>query len=135
MIEQQKQIGDLFKSKRQEMNLSLKEVENATSIRMLYLKAIEEANIDKLLSQVYILGFVKQYATFLGLDGESIIKEYPLAYNAVCEKPEFDYGIGTLEIRNSHHSSNKLLPNAIWIGVGLLVLLGAWFFARAIGLF
>ncbi len=135
MDEQKKQIGDLFKSKRQEMNLSLKEVENATSIKMLYLKAIEEGNVDKLLSQIYILGFIKQYASFLGLDGESMIKQFPLAFNTTNEKPEFDYGIGTLEVRNSRNSSAKLLPNAIWIGIGIVVLICAWFFARAIGLF
>lgn len=135
MDEQKKQIGELFKIKRQEMNLSLKEVENATSIRMIYLKAIEEGNFDKLLSQVYILGFVKQYASFLGLDGENIIKQNPTIFNANSEKPEFDYGIGTLEVRNPHNSSVRLWPNALWIGVGVLVIIAAWFFARVIGLF
>jgi len=134
MNEQKKQIGELFKSKRHEMNLSLKEIENATSIRMLYLQAIEEGNVDTLLSQVYILGFIKQYARFLGLDGEKIIKQYPLAFKQKYEKPEFDYGIGTLEVRNTHASSGKL-PNVIWIGVGVLVIIGSWFFARAVGLF
>lgn len=135
MNEQKKQIGDLFRTKRQEMNLSLKEVENATSIRMLYLKAIEEGNVDKLLSHVYILGFIKQYASFLGLDGEKIIKDNPLAFSQTEEKPEFDYGIGTLEIRNSHGSSSKTFPNSIWIFAGIAALIGAWFFARALGLF
>lgn len=135
MNEQIRQVGDLFKTKRQEMNLSLKEVENATSIRMLYLKAIEDGTVDKFLSQVYILGFVKQYASFLGIDGEKVIKDYPLAFNQVVEKPEFDYGIGTLEVRNSHGHSSRTLPNAVWIAVGISALIGAWFFARAIGLF
>ncbi|EKE21823.1 MAG: hypothetical protein ACD_7C00119G0002 [uncultured bacterium] len=135
MNEQIKQVGDLFKTKRQEMNLSLKEVENATSIRMFYLKAIEDGNVDKFLSQVYILGFVKQYASFLGIDGEQIIKDYPSAFNQVVEKPEFDYGIGTLEVRNSHGSSSRTFPNAVWVVIGIGALIGAWFFARAVGLF
>jgi len=135
MHEQKKQIGELFKAKRQEMNLSLKEVENATSIRMLYLKAIEEGNVDRLLSQVYTLGFIRQYASFLGLDGEKIIKQNPKAFVPSNEKQEFDYGIGTLEVRNLPSSSAKILPNAIWIVVGFIALIGAWFFARALGLF
>lgn len=135
MIEQKKQIGDLFKSKRQEMNLSLKEIENATSIRMLYLKAIEEGNVDRLLSKVYILGFITQYATFLGLDGEKIIKQNPKAFESTQQKQDFDFGIGTLEVRNAQSSSAKILPNAIWLVVGIITLIGAWFFARAIGLF
>lgn len=135
MIEQKKQIGDLFKTKRNEMNLSLKEVENATSIRMLYLKAIEEGGVDKLLAKVYILGFVRQYASFLGLDGDKIIKQNPKAFDSNVPKQDFDYGIGTLEVRNPQSSSAKILPNAIWIVVGAVVLIGAWFFARAVGVF
>ncbi|MFA6502273.1 MAG: helix-turn-helix domain-containing protein [Parachlamydiales bacterium] len=134
MEAQKKQIGDLFKTKRLEMNLSLREIENATSIRMLYLKAIEDGNIDKLLSQVYTIGFVKQYATFLGLDGEKILKDNPKAFNNNFEKQEFDYGIGTLEIRNTSNSRAKV-PTFIWVIVSVLVFLGAWFFARALGVF
>jgi len=135
MSDQKKLIGDLFKTKRQEMNLSLKEVENATSIRMLYLKAIEEGNVDRLLSKVYIFGFIRQYATFLGLDGDKIIKQNPKAFDSNVQKQEFDYGIGTLEVRNPQSSNYKILPNAIWIVVGIIALIGAWFFARAVGLF
>ncbi|MBN2478647.1 MAG: helix-turn-helix domain-containing protein [Parachlamydiales bacterium] len=130
----QRQLGDLFKNKRQEMSLSLKEVENATSIRMLYLKAIEEGTIDRHLSQVYTIGFVKQYASFLGLDGEKIIKDNAKAFVQKAVKQEFDYGIGTLEVRNPP-SGSKSLPSALWIVIGAVVLLGAWFFARIIGLF
>jgi cytoskeletal protein RodZ len=134
MDEQKKIIGDLFKTKRQDMNLSLKEIENATSIRILYLKAIEEGSIDKLLSQVYTIGFIKQYASFLGLDGEKILKDNPKAFLNNSEKQEFDFGIGTLEVRNTHNSKTKV-PNAVWVVVSVLVILGAWFFARALGVF
>lgn len=41
MNEQLLKLGELFKTKRKEMNLSLKEVENATSIRANYLESIE----------------------------------------------------------------------------------------------
>ncbi|NGX28385.1 MAG: hypothetical protein K940chlam1_00564 [Candidatus Anoxychlamydiales bacterium] len=135
MNDQKKQIGEMFKSKRHEMNLSLKEVENATSIRMQYLKGIEEGTVERMLSQVYIMGFLKQYAAFLGLDGEKIVKQNPKAFNSTVENKDFDYGIGTLDVRNPQTSSAKMLPNAIWIVLGVVALIGAWFFARAIGLF
>jgi cytoskeletal protein RodZ len=135
MLDQKKQIGELFKAKRQEMNLTLKEVENATSIRMLYLQAIEEGNVGRLLSKVYILGFIKQYAIFLGLDADKIIKQNPKAFESNVQKQDFDYGIGTLEVRNMQSMSMKKLPNSIWIGIALAALIGAWFFARALGLF
>ena len=130
-----KKLGMIFKGKREEMHLSLKEVENATSIRMMYLEAIEEGSVDKFLSPVYAVGFLKQYATFLGLDGDTIIKENPIAFNVNQKKQEFDYGIGTLEVRNIPVGSAKWIPNVLWIGVSAIVVIAAWFLARAIGIF
>jgi len=118
-----KKIGQVFKGKREEMNLSLKEVENATSIRKSYLEAIEEGRIDKFLSSVYAIGFVKQYAAFLGLNGEKIIKDNPSAFTMPQMNHEFDYGIGTLEKRASPGRGVKWLPNMFWIGVSLAILI------------
>ncbi|MBI5345537.1 MAG: helix-turn-helix domain-containing protein [Chlamydiae bacterium] len=135
MSEEKKYVGDLFKTKREEMNLSLKEVENATSIRILYLQAIEDGNVEKYLSPVYALGFIRQYASFLGLDSEKIIKENEAAFIMPASKQEFDYGIGTLEVRNPPSSGVKWLPNLIWIGSSTLVIFLIWLLAKFFRLF
>ncbi len=70
-------IGDSLKSRRNELNLTLKEAENATSIRLPHLQAIEEGEMSKLISPVYAQGFIKQYAAFLGVDGDGLIRKYP----------------------------------------------------------
>jgi cytoskeletal protein RodZ len=124
-----KSIGDLFKQRRKEMNLSLKEVENATSIRMGYLQAIEDGEMNKLISPIYAQGFVKQYATFLGIDADQVIKENPDVFSR-SGPPEFSYGIGTLEVRGNPGAGIKWLPNAMWIGVFILILGFSWFLAR-----
>src|ERR1700733_8297040 len=98
MKDKMKNIGEILKQRRKEMNLSLKEAENATSIRLTYLQAIEEGEMSKLISPVYAQGFVKQYAAFLGADGERIIRDNPDVF-ARPEAQEFAYGIGTLEMR------------------------------------
>ncbi len=136
MSEGLKEIGRKFRSKREEMHLSLKEVENATSIRQTYLESIEEGNSAHFLSPVYTIGFIKQYAAFLGFDGERIVKEYPQAFKILNQdKQSFDYGIGTLEVRGSHQRGMKKAQNLFWVGIALLVLLGAWYFGRWIGVF
>lgn len=135
MSVEMKKIGELFKSKREEMNLSLREVENATSIRKNYLEAIEEGHIDKLLSSVYAIGFVKQYASFLGFDGEKIIESNPKIFKLPKEKQEFDYGIGTLEQRGAPSSGLKSMPNAFWIGLSIASLILAWFLIKHFHLF
>jgi cytoskeletal protein RodZ len=128
-----KNLGESFKQRRKEMNISLKEAENATSIRMSYLQSIEDGDLSKLISPVYAQGFVKQYAGFLGLDGDKIIKDHPAAF-ARAEAQEFSYGIGTMEVRGNPGAGVKWFPNALWVLASVGILLVAWYAARYFGL-
>jgi cytoskeletal protein RodZ len=127
-----KNIGEQLRQRRKEMNLSLKEAENATSIRMSYLQALEEGEVDKLISPIYAQGFCKQYASFLGFDGEQMIRENPEVFARALTQ-EFVYGIGTLEVRGNPGSGVKWFPNAAWVLVFVLVILGAWYMAGFLG--
>lgn len=133
MNEEILKIGNLFKNKRQELNLSIKEVENSTSIRSSYIAAIEEGRVDQFLSSVYVLGFIRQYAIFLGLDIDQIIKDHPNALKLPNEKHDFSYGIGTLEVRGSMGGGVKWVPNLIWAGLATGVLVLAWYLAKYLG--
>jgi len=133
--EEVKKIGGLFKTRRKELNLSLKEVENATSIRVNHLEAIEEGKEDEFLSPVYLLGFIRQYAKYLEIDGEKIIKDHPNVFNREAKKHEFSYGIGTLEVRGSMGGGVKWLPNLVWAGVSVLMIVLAYYFAKYLGVF
>lgn len=135
MSEEMKRVGNLLKSKRRELSLSLKEIENSTSIRSSYLEAIEEGKISEFIAAVYALGFVRQYASFLGLDAERIMREHPHAFKLPAEKHEFSYGIGTLEVRGSMSGGVKWFPNLIWAAVSVLVIVVAWYLAKYLGVF
>jgi len=124
-----KTIGDQFKQKRKELNLSLKEIESATSIRMTYLQAIEEGEMQKLISPIYAQGFLKQYAIFLGLDGEQIAQDNRELFTRSGSQ-EFAYGIGTLEVRGNPGAGIKWVPNAVWIGMFLFLISVSWYLAR-----
>lgn len=127
--EESKNIGEIFKERRKEMNVSLKEAENATSIRMNYLQSIEDGEMHKLISPVYAHGFLRQYAIFLGIDGEKIIRDNPDVF-LKSNTQEFSYGIGTLEVRGNPGAGIKWFPNAIWIILFILMLVSAWFLAK-----
>jgi len=135
MSEELKKMGDMFRAKREEMSLSLKEVENATSIRMLYLQAIEDGRVGHFISNAYALGFIRQYANFLGMDGEKLIKENPEAFRMPAEKQDFAYGIGTLEMRGSPHGGVRWVPNLLWGGAFVFLAIAAWYFAKFLGVF
>jgi len=133
MHDEIKQIGELFRARRIEQKLSVKEVENATSIRSTYLEAIEEGRVYEFIASVYAAGFMKQYAAFLGFDADRMVKEHPNAFKGAPEKMEFDYGIGTLEYRGSLAGGVKWLPNAIWAGSAVALLILAWYVAKFLG--
>lgn len=134
MSEAMKKLGERFRSKREEMNLTLKEVENATSIRMTYLQAIEEGRIGHFLSSVYALGFIRQYGNFLGFEQEKLTKEFPEALRLPSEKQDFAYGIGTLEMRSSPQGGVRWVPNLIWGSAFVLLAICAWYFAKFMGI-
>jgi len=133
MTQDIKQIGEMFKAKRKELNLSLKEVENSTSIRSNYIEAIEEGREDQFLSPVYMLGFLRQYANFLGMDGDKVIRDNPEAFDSESAKHDFSYGIGTLEVRGSLGGGVKWLPNLVWAAVSVVVLVLAYYLAKYLG--
>lgn len=124
-----KTLGEIFKTRRKEMNISLKEAENATSVRASYLNAIEEGDVSRLISPVYAQGFVKQYAAFLGMDTDKIAKDYPQIFSRL-EPQEFSYGIGTLEVRGNPGAGVKWFPNAIWVLATVGILVAAWYLSR-----
>lgn len=118
-------LGELFKAKRQDLGLSIKEVEGATSIRAAYIEAIEEGETEKLLTSVYMQGFMRQYAVFLGLDVESLEKEFEGSFfeEVKQEAPkEFVSGLGSIEMRqgtltNSFWKGNNILWGVSFVGV------------------
>ncbi|MFN4174323.1 MAG: helix-turn-helix domain-containing protein, partial [Parachlamydiaceae bacterium] len=112
--EENLKLGDIFKRRRKELNISLKEVESATSIRMNYLSAIEEGDYAKLISPIYAQGFVKQYAGFLGLDGEDLVRNHQHLFSQ-SGAHDFAYGIGTLEMRGNPGTRVKGIPTIVWI--------------------
>ena len=71
---------------------------------------------------------------YLGLDVDKIIEEHPKVFNMASEKHEFDYGIGTLEMRNSMTGGVKWLPNLLWAGAAVVILVVAWQLAKYLGL-
>ncbi|MBQ9479574.1 MAG: helix-turn-helix domain-containing protein [Selenomonadaceae bacterium] len=69
-------VGDILRRERERQNLTIKDIEQATSIRGLYIEAIEKSENDKLPGEVYTRGFIKNYANFLKLDAESLVRQY-----------------------------------------------------------
>lgn len=121
------ELGEKLKVKRKELNLSIKEVESSTSIRSNYITAIENGDAQNLLSPVYIQGFIKQYAAFLGLDGDNLLAV--AKFDDLGKKPSFLYGLGPVE-RRSSVGGLKWMPILKWSSAIAFILTSLYLFAK-----
>ena len=74
-LDSEGKIGRILEQTRREKGLSLEEVEQATKIRKRYLTGLEREDYAMLPDAVYAQGFLKTYASFLGLDGEALSRQ------------------------------------------------------------
>ena len=69
-------VGEKLRRKRLEKNLTLDKVYKQTKIHTRVLEALEQDRAYNFLSPLYIRGFLRTYAQYLGLDSEKLLKEY-----------------------------------------------------------
>jgi transcriptional regulator with XRE-family HTH domain len=83
------QIGSLLRETREAKGLTLEAAQEETKIRRHYLRALEQGQKEILPGEVYLKGFLKNYACFLGLPGEALVNRY-----SQSRKPQDDSAPG-----------------------------------------
>lgn len=63
-------ISDILKEEREDQGFLISEVARSTKIKKDFLEAIEEGRFHDLPSESYALGFIKNYAKFLGISSK-----------------------------------------------------------------
>lgn len=69
-------LGEQFKRLRSDGRVTLHEVSRETKIPVKYLEMIEDGRYESLPPDVYVKGFLRRYADFLGVDPNKIISLY-----------------------------------------------------------
>ena len=72
-------LGEEFRSAREARGLSLSDVAERLHIRSVYLAAIEDEDWHVIGAPVYVRGFMRTYARFLGLDPEAAVSRFSAA--------------------------------------------------------
>lgn len=120
-------VGEILRSEREKKGLSVKEIEIATSIRTIYISAIEEGNYSIIPGEVYLKGFIRNYSNFLGLDGQQIVDLYRQSQNSITST-EVIHNDNNSSVEQPIKETNH--SNAIkWLTASVLVLCiigGAW---------
>lgn len=71
-----KNIGTKLKDKREENGLSIEEVAEDLKMRPSQISSIEEGKTEDFKDVFYLKYFIRDYAKYLGLDGEKIVDEF-----------------------------------------------------------
>jgi transcriptional regulator with XRE-family HTH domain len=79
-------VGQKLEEARKRKGVSVREVSESTKIRGDYLSAIETGNYDIKLPEVYLRGFVRLYAKFLGLDQDALVADLDNELGKVSDK-------------------------------------------------
>ena len=69
-------IGDNLRTERERQNLTIQDIAKGTSIRALYIEAIEKGEYGQLPGTVYAKGFIRNYANFLKMDADAVVRQF-----------------------------------------------------------
>jgi cytoskeletal protein RodZ len=86
-ISQVKTVGNRLKYARRKKDLTLEQAESETKVRMKYLQAIESDNWQIFPNKIYVLGFVRRYARFIGLNEDDIVREFKREFGEYRGQP------------------------------------------------
>ncbi len=132
-------VGETLRKERERQRMTIQEIEEGTSIRASYIEAIESGEYDKMPGRVYAKGFIKNYANFLNLNGDEIVKQFmeevkpavePVKVEDVAEEKKsktFSVSGRRLEEVGSKISANHLVA-AIMV---IALLIGGFFYVNS----
>lgn len=126
-------IGPALRKARLHRGKSLEEASRETRIGPHYLQALEREEFDALLGEVYVRGFLRTYATYLGLNPDRVLAVYSRhAGGASPFPPEPPVLPAQLPVGDGRPSLRSRLPLRL---VAVLGVAGVALLALASGLF
>lgn len=114
-------MGERFRAAREARGLSLSDVAEQIRIRSVYLASIEEENWNAIGAPVYIRGFLRTYARFLGVDPEEAVA----AFNRT--QPAMPAALGLPATEQPKAEATARRGSAlVWVAAAVAVLLIAF---------
>lgn len=115
-------LGERLRAAREARGLSLSDVADQIRIRTVYLSAIEDENWSMIGAPVYIRGFIRTYARFVGLDPEEAVA----AFNRTQPAGGAPQAAGAREDVARDEEGGRRGSLLIWIAATVAVLLIAF---------
>lgn len=112
-------LGEQFRAAREARGLSLSEVAEQIRIRSVYLAEIEAENWGAIGAPVYVRGFLRTYARFLGLDAEEAVA----GFNKTSPAAPVSESVGISNTAVRADTEPRNLSPLLWIATGVAIIL------------
>jgi cytoskeleton protein RodZ len=110
-------LGEELREARLALGLSVEEVAVQLRIRRPYLEALEEGRLRDLPGAAYAVGFVRSYATALGLDSDDLVRRFRELTGQAAAKPKLVF---------PEPPPERAMPASAVLTVGAMVAIGAY---------
>ncbi len=101
----------------------IEKISSELCIRPHLLEALEQDDFDNFPSACYAAGFLKNYASYLGLNVGQIVAQYKREFQGSTEKVNLVF----LEVEKTHNPAQQIIVSLVILSA--LVLYGVWYFA------
>ncbi len=91
-------LGDEFRAAREARHLSLSDVSEQIHIRSVYLESIEHDDAS-FAAPVYVRGFIRTYARYLGMDTEAVVAQFNATHGSAHGKSHEPVPVAPLPTR------------------------------------
>jgi cytoskeleton protein RodZ len=116
-------VGQHLRREREQKNISLESIAKVTRITLQNLEALERDNFHALPAPVFVRGFLRTYAAYLGLDPKKIIEIYQAQMNASAVSQEVEKGPPPRSIQSLAKYMIILFIIALAVGIASYFLL------------
>lgn len=129
------ELGDRLRQAREAKGLSLEQLEEITRIRRRYLQALEEEDLGQLPGQVFVRGFLRNYAVAVGLDPQEILAINDLRpASPAAARPDEGREPFLKEPLAAPHAGQRLVGAVVAAMAIVALALGGWTLYRQYGL-
>ena len=115
-------VSESLRGRRIECGLDVDYVAEILRIRPAVLAAIEAGDFDQLPGPAYAVGFVRSYATYLGLDADALVLRFKTEQAEVARRPQLQF---PLPVRDSRVPTGPLLIICVLLAV---LIYGGWYY-------
>ncbi|HWC64779.1 MAG TPA: helix-turn-helix domain-containing protein, partial [Thermoanaerobaculia bacterium] len=121
-------FGDELKRHRLLREVSLESIAAATKISVRHLQALERGDFARLPAPVFTRGFIRAYATFLGLDPEEMVNAYLSEIGAGASRTPA--GADAESAASRRPSVRAVVLGIVAAAIAVLIGAGMWRYAR-----